>query len=1438
MLWPLFILPMTILASGYVTVIPPTPIETPTGGQSDYTFEYASGAFKIKGPMPNYYIIEGITVNCTSDDPIGVEWGAQAMNCVQKYINDYHYNQAVWSASNTNPTLILCTNKTYSYSSENIITISSTSNNDTIYHQNNEFKMSRPGDYTYSFGDAQGNIEVYSICAGISLDDAELVEGQTVYACNNYGTLFNPYSPLCNVLNGQKQCSRGQDNCHYDCDQDNFDDTTCERAEYEEQHPIYVNQNGFFSDDDYQNKLDMGIRLPLGYPQKFVLDANGTWLIKNLTEEARPEKCWPLECRPNITFAGNTITIENQEIGFIRNEQTIGDIYYTHTRCPTPCFETDNSLPGCALKQCSCTNGEGTSGYDCPGMKHSANLQCYISPSHSSNPICLDSQGDSICKEYQNYAPKCSCDYRDWRMAQCCELTAPMDDCQADSCVGDAIFNSSDGHNVCCDKEDVSECQCRDIQRDCAGVCDGNSREDKDGKCCDYLLCDECYDDTKDSHRCTRYGYNDYRCITNQIYCSIDGCPTEFHEDCAGVCNGNNKFDISSSASQKHCCLEGDMDACGICKDSGALCPESYTDCAGTGGCNTGGTWNNFADTDQPYVQKRPMTENGQYIYKDVENALLCSLDDGFGHCCTYDNYNSDVDICFGTYTTTDGQPYTVDANTKQAENCANNETQLGHVCSMNIDTIIVCQECGCGKPHPTGACDCEGNMLDACGVCYGDSSTCANCEKANDFIDVMGEGFDTHENACQVTSLLSCTSSQATFKRVLNEMILYANVTRSRNVQLPGPDCDGDDCACEYPITDTYNNGAMGTETDTFECSKVCNSFCSIHDDAWCQDTYGQFSKLRDNASNIMCYNSNTGNDQPDCHHSECCTPSTCASIENPDAYCLDSGNNGLVDNPAKVDCSNTNCADSTSICPMPPYYNLLAEGCVDHVRCCKPQNCSQLGNDTCVQQGYKELIDNPEDALCERHVYDITYATCTGHAHANTCCKQNTCGQPVLNFYDYATNSHCNWAHVAYANLSFIMIKRAETQDYLYDDRTYKPNEKWQTCCKPPPCYTIEASKVDDFCKDHGNNSLIDITHDVRCQSNPCTKAADAAVCCKPPSCATLPENSCIDYGDFKENPANIACQQHPCTASDKETCCRDTIKPVIVMSDDTPNCTDNMDSHPVIETVCSVNCPTGHTCEHTCTDKSGNNATITQNVECPEEPSPTPTPVPSPTPAPTPAPVPTPTPVPSPTPTPVPTPTPTPTETSAPTPTPTPTTQPAPTPPPAPTPITVVFGPGVSKIEACAEDTVLVIWNGFHDLVETEAADCSSNVTKEIWGDATNINQTFTILGGMIQGQTRYFKCSHHCGPDKARIEVTCPYEIDPNHRAPINMSGSDLEINGVIVASILVVIIVAILLAILYRPRCDLHSEDDEVSVTNKEVDELNKLLLEKPLKWVP
>ena len=36
---------------------------------ADYVFEYVSGAFKIRGPMPNYYIMEGITEDCQTESP-------------------------------------------------------------------------------------------------------------------------------------------------------------------------------------------------------------------------------------------------------------------------------------------------------------------------------------------------------------------------------------------------------------------------------------------------------------------------------------------------------------------------------------------------------------------------------------------------------------------------------------------------------------------------------------------------------------------------------------------------------------------------------------------------------------------------------------------------------------------------------------------------------------------------------------------------------------------------------------------------------------------------------------------------------------------------------------------------------------------------------------------------------------------------------------------------------------------------------------------------------------------------------------------------------------------------------------------------------------------------------------------------------------------------
>merc|ERR1712127_459000 len=51
---------------------------------------------------------------------------------------------------------------------------------------------------------------------------------------------------------------------------------------------------------------------------------------------------------------------------------------------------------------------------------------------------------------------------------------------------------------------------------------------------------------------------------------------------------------------------------------------------------------------------------------------------------------------------------------------------------------------CGpCGEGIPDGDCDCDGNVLDECGVCGGDNTTCLDC------CDVVNGDGSTCDGAC-----------------------------------------------------------------------------------------------------------------------------------------------------------------------------------------------------------------------------------------------------------------------------------------------------------------------------------------------------------------------------------------------------------------------------------------------------------------------------------------------------------------------------------------------------------------------------------------------------------------------------------------------------------------------------------------------------------------
>jgi hypothetical protein len=181
----------------------------------------------------------------------------------------------------------------------------------------------------------------------------------------------------------------------------------------------------------------------------------------------------------------------------------------------------------------------------------------------------------------------------------------------------------------------------------------------------------------------------------------------------------------------------------------------------------------------------------------------------------------------------------------------------------------------------------------------------------------------------------------------------------------------------------------------------------------------------------------------------------------------------------------------------------------------------------------------------------------------------------------------------------------------------------------------------------------------------------------------------------------------------------------------------------------------------------------------------------------------------------------------------------------PAPAPPPLTVVYGTGVTKIEACIEDEITIVWNGTHDLRETETADCDSNETETSpWHseETTGYNKTFIGLGGRYQGETRYYMCSAHCGVNNARLEVTCKYTIDPQRRVTVNVAESNLEIPALIVAGAIIAIIAAALSAVFCKRKRAVNKSKrvpvKNITVTSKDVDELEKRLLEKPLNWVP
>ncbi|MGB2039014.1 MAG: hypothetical protein ACPHVG_01810 [Flavobacteriales bacterium] len=299
-------------------------------------------------------------------------------------------------------------------------------------------------------------------------------------------------------------------------------------------------------------------------------------------------------------------------------------------------------------------------------------------------------------------------------------------DCAADA-DGDSVCDDVDdcvgAYDVCgvcngpgdsfeCGCEDIpaGDCDCDGNQLDALGVCGGDCAADADG--------DGVCDDVDD-------------CVG-----AIDAC---------GVCNGPG--DIYECGCEPvpagDCDCDGNqLDECGVCGGEGAVFECGCADIP-AGDCDCNG---NQLDALGVCGGDCAADEDGDGVCDDADDCVGMLDDCGVcngpgaiyecgcepipeGDCDCEGNQLDEVGVC--------GGECTLDLDMDGI--CDDVDTCLG-----NLDECGICNgpgavyQCGCDF-LPLGDCDCEGNQVDALGVCGGGCEADANCNGVCDDEEVLG---------------------------------------------------------------------------------------------------------------------------------------------------------------------------------------------------------------------------------------------------------------------------------------------------------------------------------------------------------------------------------------------------------------------------------------------------------------------------------------------------------------------------------------------------------------------------------------------------------------------------------------------------------------------------------------------------------------------------
>ena len=366
-----------------------------------------------------------------------------------------------------------------------------------------------------------------------------------------------------------------------------------------------------------------------------------------------------------------------------------------------------------------------------------------------------------------------------------------------DECVG-----TLDACGICNGLGDIYECGCADIpegdcdcdgnQLDALGVCGGDCAEDADADgICDDV--DECVGELDACDVCNGPGAV-FTCGCTAIPegdCDCDGNQI----DALGVCGGDcaEDADADGICDDVDDCV-GALDVCDVCNGPGAVftcgcaaIPEGDCDCNGNqldalgvcgGACATDADADGICDDVDECVGALDACGicNGPGdIYEcgcsdipegdcDCDGNQLDALDDCGGDCAVdadADGICDDVDDCVGALDACDvcngpGAVFTCGCTAIPEGDCDCNGNQIdalgvcGGACAADADADGICDdvdecvgaldacgicngpgdiyECGCSD-IPAGDCDCDGNQLDALGVCGGDCAEDADAD-------------------------------------------------------------------------------------------------------------------------------------------------------------------------------------------------------------------------------------------------------------------------------------------------------------------------------------------------------------------------------------------------------------------------------------------------------------------------------------------------------------------------------------------------------------------------------------------------------------------------------------------------------------------------------------------------------------------------------------